>query len=135
MNGNGMRRSAMVGRGQQGISLTGLIMGLIVIGIFALVGIKVIPSWLEYRSIQDGIVRIKQEGGTAAEMQRAFDKFADINNVESVRGRDLIISKDGGEAEISFAYQKRIALTDKASLVIDYDGTTDPSGVVTASAD
>jgi len=120
---------------QAGISLTSLILVLIVVGLVAVVGIKVFPSWLEYRAIKDGIVRIKQEGGTAAEMQRAFDKFADINSVESVHGRDLIISKDGGEAEISFAYQKRIALTEKASLVIDYEGTTDPSGVVAASAD
>ena len=120
---------------QQGISLTSVILVLIVVGLVAVVGIKVFPSWLEYRSIKDGIVRVKAEGGTVTEMQRAFDKFADINNVESVKGRDLIISKDGGEPEISFAYQKRIALTEKASLVIDYDGTTDPSGVVAASAD
>ncbi|MDN4058261.1 DUF4845 domain-containing protein [Massilia sp. YIM B02769] len=120
---------------QGGVSLTSLILVLIVVGLVAVIGIKVFPSWLEYRSIKDGIVRVKAEGGTVPEMQRAFDKFADINNVESVKGRDLIISKDGGEPEISFAYQKRIALTDKASLVIDYDGTTDPSGVVAASAD
>ena len=120
---------------QTGISLTSLILVLIVVGLVAVVAIKVFPSWLEYRSIKDGIVRVKAEGGTVPEMQRAFDKFADINSIESVHGRDLIISKDGGEPEISFAYQKRIALTEKASLVIDYDGTTDPSGVVAASAD
>jgi len=120
---------------QAGISLTSLILVLIVVGLVAVVAIKVFPSWLEYRSIKDGIVRVKAEGGTVPEMQRAFDKFADINSIESVHGRDLIISKDGGEPEISFAYQKRIALTEKASLVIDYDGTTDPSGVVAASAD
>jgi Tfp pilus assembly protein PilE len=120
---------------QRGMSLTGLVLGLIVIGLVAVLAIKVIPSWLEYRSIKDGIVRVKEGGGSVAEMQQAFDKFADINNVTSLRGRDLIISKDGGEPEISFAYQKRISLTDKASIVIDYDGTTDPSGVVAASAD
>lgn len=120
---------------QAGMSLTGLILGLVVVGLAAVLAIKVIPSWLEYRSIKDGIGRVKEEGGSVAEMQKAFDRFADINNVTSLRGRDLIISKDGGEPEISFAYQKRIALTDNASIVIDYDGTTDPSSVVAASAD
>jgi len=127
-------RKSYLGK-QQGFSLTSLILVLIVVGLVAVIGIKVFPSWLEYRAIKDGIVRVKAEGGTVVEMQRAFDKFADINSVESVKGRDLIISKDGGEPEISFAYQKRIALTEKASLVIDYDGTTDPRGVVAASAD
>ena len=128
------RKHLTFGR-QGGMSLTGLILGLVVVGLVAVLAIKVIPSWLEYRSIKDGISRVKEEGGSVAEMQKAFDKFADINNVTSLRGRDLIISKDGGEPEISFAYQKRIALTDNASIVIDYDGTTDPSGVVAASAD
>ncbi|HBZ08022.1 MULTISPECIES: DUF4845 domain-containing protein [Massilia] len=128
------RKQLTLGR-QGGMSLTGLILGLIVVGLVAVLAIKVIPSWLEYRSIKDGIGRVKEEGGSVAEMQKAFDRFADINNVTSLRGRDLIISKDGGEPEISFAYQKRIALTDNASIVIDYDGTTDPSGVVAASAD
>ena len=120
---------------QAGISLTGLLFGLIVLGVVALIGIKILPSYIEYRSIKDGIGRVKQGGGTVVEMQRAFDKFADSNNVESMHGRDLIISKDSGEPEISFAYQKRIALTDKASLVIDYDGTTDPRGVTAAGVD
>ena len=128
------RKYLSLGR-QGGMSLTGLILGLIVVGLVAVLAIKVIPSWLEYRSIKDGIGRVKEEGGSVAEMQKAFDRFADINNVTSLRGRDLIISKDGGEPEISFAYQKRIALTDNASIVIDYDGTTDPSGVVAAGAD
>lgn len=120
---------------QRGMSLTGLVLGLIVIGLVAVVAIKVTPSWLEYRSIKDGIMRVKEEGGSVAEMQKAFDKFADINNVSSLRGRDLVFTRDGDEAEISFAYEKRIAFTDSASIVIEYDGTTDPSGVVAASAD
>ena len=53
---------------QGGVSLTGLVLGLIVIGLLAVVAIKVIPSWLEYRSIKDGIVRVKEEGGSVAEM-------------------------------------------------------------------
>lgn len=119
---------------QRGISLTGLIVVLMVLGLFAVLAIKIVPSWLEYRSVRDGIVRAKAAGGSVAEMQQTFDKFAEINNVEAVRGRDLVISRDGDSPEISFAYEKRIPLTDKATLVIDYDGTTDASGVVAATA-
>ncbi|MFC4932605.1 DUF4845 domain-containing protein [Massilia sp. GCM10023247] len=119
---------------QRGISLTGLILVLMVLGLFAVLAIKIVPSWLEYRSVQDGIVRAKAAGGSTAEMQQAFDKFAEINNVEAVRGRDLVISRDGASPEISFAYEKRIPLTGKATLVIDYDGTTEASGVVAAKS-
>lgn len=125
-------RNNMGGERQRGMSLTGLVLVLMVVGLFAVLLIKIVPSWLEYRSVQDGIVRAKAEGGSTAEMQRAFDKFAEVNNVDAVRGRDLVISRDGVTPEISFAYEKRIPLTDKATLVIDYDGTTEASGVVAA---
>jgi hypothetical protein len=85
--------------------------------------------------VRDGIVRAKAAGGSIPEMRQAFDKFAEVNNVEAVRGRDLDISRDGANPEISFAYEKRIPLTGRATLVIDYDGTTDPSGVVAARAE
>lgn len=130
-----MREHKQVGlERQRGISLTGLILVLMVLGLFAVLAIKIVPSWLEYRSVQDGIVRAKAAGGSTAEMQQAFDKFAEINNVEAVRGRDLVISRDGASPEISFAYEKRIPLTGKATLVIDYDGTTEASGVVAAKS-
>ena len=125
------RNRISLGR-QGGMSLIGLILGLIVVGLIAVLAIKVIPAWLEYRTIKDGIVRVKEGGGSVVEMQKAFDRFADINNVTSLRGSDLIISKEGGEPEISFAYQKRIGLTEQASIVFEFDGTTDPSGVVAA---
>ena len=119
---------------QRGVSLTGLILVLAVIGLFAVLGIKIVPSYLEYRSVKDGMARAKAAGGSVVEMRQTFDKFAEINNVEAVRGRDLVISRDGASPEISFAYEKRIPLTEKATLVIDYDGTTDASGVVAAKA-
>ena len=122
-------------RRQGGISLTGLILVLMVLGLFALLAIKIVPSFLEYRAVRDGMVRAKETGGTVSEMQQTFDKFADMNDVEAIRGRDLVISRDGDTPQISFAYEKRIALTDRATLVIAYDGTTDPSGVVDAKAD
>jgi len=120
---------------QAGISLTGLILVLMVLGFFALLAIKIVPSFLEYRAARDGMVRAKAAGGSPAEMREAFDKFAQINDVEAIRGRDLVISREGASPEISFSYEKRIPLTGRATLVIDYDGTTDPSGVVAEKAD
>ncbi|QOL52032.1 DUF4845 domain-containing protein [Massilia litorea] len=117
---------------QQGISLTGLILVLMVLGVFALLAIKVVPSYLEFRAVRDGIARAKAAGGSVSEMRQAFDKSAEINNIDAIRGRDLVIGNEGGSPQISFAYEKRIPLTARATLVIDYDGTTDPSGVVAA---
>jgi hypothetical protein len=115
---------------QRGISLSGLIGVMVVFGIVAVIAMKVVPSVIEFRAIKDGIAVAKATNGTVREMQISFDKNAEINGVTSVKGRDLIISKETGETEISFAYQKWLSLGGPVNLVIDYSGTTNPTGEV-----
>lgn len=117
---------------QQGMSLTGLILVLMVLGLFAVLAIKIVPSYLEFRAVRDAMARAKAAGGSVSDMRQAFDKSAQMNDVAAIHGRDLVISNGSGSPQISFAYEKRIPLTERATLVIDYDGTTDPSGVVEA---
>jgi hypothetical protein len=115
---------------QRGLSLTGLIFMLAVLGVAAVFALKLLPTYTEYSAIKDCIVRARETGGTVREMQVAFDKNTGINDVTAVRGRDLVFTREDGELEISFAYEKRVPLVGNLSLLIDYSGTTDPSGVV-----
>jgi hypothetical protein len=120
-----------------GVSLSGLIVVLFVLGALALVAIKVTPAFFEYRAVKDSIVKAKLDAGsgTVREIQQAFDKNAGINEVGAISGRDLVITRDGGDTEISFAYEKRVPLAGNVSLLFDFAGTTDPSGVVAAKAE
>jgi hypothetical protein len=116
-----------------GVSLSGLIVVLIVIGFVALLGIKVTPAWLEYRAVKQSIVKAKAAGGTPREIQQAFDKNADVNSIDAITGRDLTITRDSGTPEVSFRYEKRVPLAGNVSLVFDFAGTTDPGGTVAAA--
>jgi hypothetical protein len=122
---------------ESGVSLSGLIVVLIVLGAMALVVIKVTPAFFEYRAVKNSIVKAKAEAGSGSvrEIQQAFDRNAGINDVTAIAGRDLVITRDGGDTEISFAYEKRIPLAGNVSLLFDFAGTTDPSGVVAAKAE
>ena len=124
---------------ESGVSLSGLIVVLVVLGALALVAIKVAPALFEYRAVKDSIIKAKAAAGSGngsvREIQEAFDKNAGVNDVTAIRGRDLVITRDGGDTEISFAYEKRVPLTGNVSLLFDFAGTTDPSGVVAAKAD
>jgi hypothetical protein len=119
---------------ERGVSLSGLIAVLAIIGVLAVVAMKVVPTFIEYRAVAGAIERAKESGGSPAEMARAFDKNASVNDIAAVRGRDLVVTRDGGETELSFAYEKRIPLAGNVSLVIDYAGTTDKSGANPAKA-
>jgi len=122
---------------ESGVSLSGLIVVLIVLGALALVAIKVTPAFLEYKAVKSSVVKAKQDAGTGTvrEIQQAFDKNAGVNDVNAISGRDLVITRDGGDTEISFAYEKKVPLAGNVSLLLDFAGTTDPSGVVAAKAD
>ena len=122
---------------ESGVSLSGLIVVLVVLGALALVAIKVTPAFLEYRAVKNAIVKTKADAGSGSvrEIQQAFDRNAGVNDVSSISGRDLVITRDGGSTEISFAYEKKVPLTGSISLTFNFDGTTDPSGANAAKAD
>ncbi len=117
-------------RAQRGVSLSGLIVGLAVIFAVAVLGMKVFPSFLEYRSAKDGIASVKRQGGTPLEMRSAFNKHAEINTIETIGGKDLIITKVNDELEVAFDYEQKIQLFTDVYLGIHYAATTDKSGVV-----
>jgi hypothetical protein len=115
---------------QRGVSLSGLIFVLAVVAVIAMFSLKVIPTFIEFRAIKSSIATAKAAGGSVRDMQLVFDKNADINAVSTLRGRDLIFTKNGESTDIAFEYEKRIPLLDNVALVIDYSGTTDPRGVI-----
>lgn len=115
---------------QRGVSLSGLIFVLAIIGLIAMFALKVIPSVIEWSAIKSSIMAAKNAGGTVRDMQIAFDNNASVNTIESIKGKDLIFIKDGEGVQIAFEYEKRLALFDNVALLINYKGTTDPRGVV-----
>lgn len=128
MHGGIVRRPGREG----GVSLSGLVVVLAVLGAIALVVIKTVPAFIEYRAVKNAIVAAKAAGGTVREIQQAFDRNAGVNDISAVQGRDLVITRDGNDVQVSFAYEKRVPLTGNVSLLFDFSGTTDPSGVVAA---
>ena len=120
----------MVRSKQQGVTLTGLIVALAVIGLVLVFAMRMIPAYIEYNAIKSAIAKVKDSGGSIREMQQAFNRHTSVNDVEAVRGQDLVFTRIGEETQISFAYEKRLPLMGNVSLLIDFAGTTDPSGVV-----
>ena len=111
---------------QAGVSLMGLIIGLIILAALALFAMKLIPSFMEFRSAKNAIQAVAREkqGASLVDIRRAFDNRATIDSIESVKGTDLDISKQGNEVTISFAYRKEVPLFTGVGLYIDYAART-----------
>lgn len=119
-----MTLAACTHRKQKGISLIGLIIALAIIGLIAVLAMKVTPTVSEFFSIKKAIGSVKATGGGIPEMRAAFNRQAEVGYIDSISGKDLEILKNGEDVEINFAYQKIIPLVGPVSLMIDYAGST-----------
>ncbi len=109
---------------QRGMSVVGLIFLLGLIGIFVLIAAKVTPTVMEFMAVKRAIITAKASGNSATDIQKSFDKQAEVAYISSIKGHDLIIEKDETGYEVSFYYTKKIPLAGPASLLLEYEGTT-----------
>src|ERR1043165_4747569 len=80
---------------QLGVSLMALIAILFVLAILALFAMKLLPSFMEYRTIKSTIEAIaKQPGASVADIKKAFDARSQIDNINSVKSTDLDRSEE-----------------------------------------
>ena len=112
-------------RRQTGLSLLGLLLASAVVVVVALVALRVVPSALEYRAIMSAINKVGSSGANSPrDVQVAFDRFAAIDDITSIGGKDLLVERQpDGTMAVSFQYEKRIPLYGPASLLIDYQGS------------
>ncbi len=107
---------------QRGLTLGGLIVTLLVLGIVALVAMKVVPAYMEFGTARNAIQAIARERSatTPADVRRAFESRAAIDDINAVKPSDLEITKEGGEMVISFAYRKEVPLFANVGVYMDF---------------
>jgi len=108
--------------GQRGLSLVALIIVLFIAVLVVIFGMKVVPSYIEYRSAKKAIdaIVVEKQGASPGDIRRAFDNRAVIDDIESVKSSDLEITKDGSALVIGFAYRREVPLFNNVGLYIDY---------------
>jgi hypothetical protein len=107
--------------GQRGIPLIGvLFVGVVLAGAGVLTA-QVVPTVMEFQTILKAVNKAK-EGNTVPEVRMIFDKTASIDNITSISGRDLEVTKENDKVVVSFAYEREIHLTGPAFLTLKYSG-------------
>jgi Domain of unknown function (DUF4845) len=110
-------------RRQRGITLFGLLFWAIVIGVLSLIGIRVVPTTVEYFTIMKAINKVSGEpSSTVPQIRTAFDRQKEIDLITSISGKDLAITKENEQIVVSFAYDSEIELFRPVYLLIKYEG-------------
>jgi hypothetical protein len=99
--------------------------GLLVVGgLLAVTGVVVaqaIPTVIEYQAVLKAVNKAK-DGNTVAEVRSIFDKATAIDNITSITGKDIEVTKENDKVVVRFAYQREIHLAGPAYLTLKYAG-------------
>ena len=108
---------------QDGVSLVGVLL----LGVFAvfvlLMAFRTVPAVIEYMAIERIVGVLASEGdngATAAELRRSFDRRGEIDNISSVAGSDLEIVKDGNQTVVEVDYVRTVPMVANLSLLIEF---------------
>lgn len=119
-------------REQRGITLMSFLMVLVLVGFFALIGMKLFPMYSEYYNLK-GVMKDFAAQANAASMTPAqiesdlFRRF-NIAYVESVKRENIKIVRTGRTAQLNIAYEVRTPLIGNLDAVGKFDYTVDLSG-------
>lgn len=108
---------------QRGVSFLGLV---VVGGLLAVVGVvtaQIIPTAIEYQAVIKAVKKASA-GSTVAEVRSLFDKATAIDNITSITAKDIVVTKEGDNVVVTFAYQREIHLAGPGYLTLKYSGSS-----------
>ena len=114
-------------RKQRGMSLIQLIVTLGVLGFLGIMAAKLMPAYIEYFQVKKLFSSMEQGGdlkGTVRDIRRGYDTRNAIEDVKSVRGEDLEVTKEGGETVITASWSVKVPMVYNISACIDFMVTT-----------
>lgn len=119
---------------QRGITFIGLVFVIVALGFVAVMGMKLMPAYLEYFSVKNAIIKLSKEPSFASMSKKdivdEFDRSATIDDIKVVAGKDLEVSKDdAGKPVVSIEYQATIPLIANVSALIDFSASTESARI------
>ncbi len=106
---------------QRGISFLGLVFVGGVLAITGVIAAQVFPTFVEYQAI-DKAAHKASSGNSVAEVRVIFDRAIEVDNITSIKSKDLDVTKDGEKIIVKYAYQREIHLVGPAFLTLKYAG-------------
>ena len=113
---------------QRGVTFVGMVFiaGLIVFG--AIIGLKLIPAYIEYATVVNHLREIARSpdarGASPKEIQMMFNKRAQIDAIDVVKGDDIEVDKEGDQVILRAAYSTKIKLFGNLNACIDFVATS-----------
>ena len=106
---------------QRGISFIGVLFAGAVLAYGFVLGAQVLPSLIEFQAITKAATKATA-GNTVPEVRAIFDKAGQIDDIHSISGKDLEVTKEGTKTVVNFSYTREIHMAGPAYLLLKYNG-------------
>jgi Tfp pilus assembly major pilin PilA len=126
--GAGTGLAAGLPRRQRGLTILGFMLVAAVVVIFAMVGFRVVPSYIEYFSVKRAL-EDTMRGGTAdpnnpAAFRSELARRLQTSYVEEVKATDAILTRQGTQVVAEMAWERRLHLVGNMYILLEFEATS-----------
>ena len=111
---------------QSGLTIVGFVFVAAVVLSIAMIGFRVLPSYIEYFSVEKTLRQTlmnARDNATINELRRDFDLKASADYIDSVHGRDIELTKEGNEIVLTAAWNSQLHLVGNVSLLLEFEAS------------
>jgi hypothetical protein len=110
---------------QRGLSFSGFMFGAFVLVLVSIVGLKLVPAYMEDAKIKNLFVAIANDAGmqkaSPRDIRMSFGKRASIDNVAAINSEDIEIASNGDRLVLSARYAVKVPLAGNVSLYLEFN--------------
>ena len=86
-----------------------------------MIAAQIAPTVIEYQAVSKAANKASA-GTSVAEVRSIFDRAAAVDDIKSITGKDLEVTKEGEKIVVKFAYEREIHLAGPGYLTLKYTG-------------
>lgn len=109
---------------QKGMTL----LSLLIVGSFVMaclvLGLRLVPVYVEYFAVKKAFTKVitnTDPTAPASAFRSSFQKFAQIDDIDSIDPQTIGVSKDSGRVSLQVSYRREVPLFANLGLYFDFD--------------
>ena len=110
---------------QRGLSFSGFIFGAFILVLVSMVGLKLIPLYMQDAEINKLFAAIandpEMQKAPARDIRASFYKRASIDNITAIKAEDIEIESDSGKPVLHASYAVKVPLVGNVSLYLEFN--------------
>jgi len=112
---------------QGGLTMTGFLFTAIVAVIAVMIGFRMVPPYIEYFTVKKVMGRTLEETRqpfSLYQFRRDFDLKASADYIDSVKGSDIEVAKEGNNLVATASWTRTLHLVGNVSLLLEFESTS-----------